>query len=414
MKILEINKFNFVRDGADKHFLELMNLLKANGHEVAVFSMKHPKNKFSPWKKYFVSYVGSGKRAGFGSKIKAISRIYSLEAKRKMARLLDDFQPEIVHIHDIRNLSPSILGEIKKRNIPVIMTIHDYSLISPDYDSNSGRESWKEVSFKKCRVFIGKKRVQNSYWLSALAVGEFAFNKFFRLYGCVDLFIAPSMFCREKLIRGGISKEKIAIIPHFFQGHCEPQKTCDWKRGKYVIYFGEISRQRGADRLIKLFAERKNIKLYLAGRLKEGFVIPKNKNIKSVGSLNSSDLNDYIKNSLFAISYSRHPETFGSMALDAMKNGKPFVGYSGNAADEIIESDRSGYLAKDQEELEKYIDKLIADDGLRILFSRNALERAEGFNSYDYYEKIMSVFVSAIKADKRRSTQRELIARMES
>jgi len=37
MKILEINKFNFVSGGVDKHFLDLTALLKARGNEVAVF-----------------------------------------------------------------------------------------------------------------------------------------------------------------------------------------------------------------------------------------------------------------------------------------------------------------------------------------------------------------------------------------
>jgi glycosyltransferase involved in cell wall biosynthesis len=113
------------------------------------------------------------------------------------------------------------------------------------------------------------------------------------------------------------------------------------------------------------------------------------------------------------VSYSRLPETFGSIALGALKNGKPFVGFSGNAAGEIVESDRQGYLAKDPAEFEKYIDKLIIDDGLRILFSRNALERAKEFDSSDYYEKIVSVFKYVIEADKK-LTARELIARMES
>ena len=45
MKILEINKFNFPNRGADRHFLDLCELLESSGHEVAVFAMDHPKNK---------------------------------------------------------------------------------------------------------------------------------------------------------------------------------------------------------------------------------------------------------------------------------------------------------------------------------------------------------------------------------
>jgi len=237
-----------------------------------------------------------------------------------IAKLLDDFEPEIVHIHNIHHhLSVSILGEIKKRNIPIIMTVHDYHLIGPDYLGESDQENWKDVSFKKCLSFVKNKRFQNSYWKSALAAGEFAFNKYCHFYDNIDLFIAPSLFAKERLVRAGMNKEKIAVIPHFSQGDYEPQKSCDRKRGKYVIYFGEISRQKGVDKLVKIFAPRKDVKLYLAGRRKEGVTLPKNKNIKYAGFMNNGDLTDYIKNSLFVVSYSRLPETFGSIALGTGK-----------------------------------------------------------------------------------------------
>jgi glycosyltransferase involved in cell wall biosynthesis len=414
MKILEINKFNFVAGGADKHFLDLTSLLKAKGNEVAVFSMKHPKNKFSPWKKYFVSYVGFKKKDKLKAKLKGFLRIYSLESKRKIARLLDDFEPEIVHIHNIyHHLSPSIFSEIKKRNIPIIMTIHDYHLIDPNYLGEDNKTNWKEINFKKCWEFVSRKRFKNSYLKSALAVGEFAINKHFGFYDNVDLFIAPSQFSKKKLLRARIKKEKIMVIPHFSQGNYEMQKSCDRKLGKYVIYFGEISRQKGVDKLVKIFAERKDVKLYLAGRVKDGFVLPKNKNIKYIGFLNSTNLNDYIKNSLFVVSYSRLPETFGLIALEALKNGKPFIGFSGNAYGEIVESNKQGYLSENHEEFEKYINKLITDDGLRILFSRNALERAKDFDSDDYYDKIISTFEYTIQANKK-LTPSELVAKLES
>jgi glycosyltransferase involved in cell wall biosynthesis len=147
--------------------------------------------------------------------------------------------------------------------------------------------------------------------------------------------------------------------------------------------------------------------------VKDGFVLPKNKNIKYIGFLNSTNLNDYIKNSLFVVSYSRLPETFGLIALEALKNGKPFIGFSGNAYGEIVESNKQGYLSENHEEFEKYINKLITDDGLRILFSRNALERAKDFDSDDYYDKIISTFEYTIQANKK-LTPSELVAKLES
>ena len=111
MKILQVNKFHYLRGGAEKYFLDISEALRQNGHEVAVFSMNHPKNLPSPWAKYFVSRL-SFNESKLRDKLLAPGRIiYSLEAKRKFRKLVLDFRPDIIHIHNIyHQLSPSILS----------------------------------------------------------------------------------------------------------------------------------------------------------------------------------------------------------------------------------------------------------------------------------------------------------------
>jgi len=93
MKILEINKFNYRKGGTESHFLELVQLLKSHGHEVAVFSMENKKNDFSPWKKYFVSYVGYNKGDTLIQKINGLCRMfYSIEARQKIKKLLKNIK----------------------------------------------------------------------------------------------------------------------------------------------------------------------------------------------------------------------------------------------------------------------------------------------------------------------------------
>jgi len=53
MKILLANKFYYRRGGDCIYMLNLEKLLKAHGHEVAVFAMDYPENLDTPWKKYY-------------------------------------------------------------------------------------------------------------------------------------------------------------------------------------------------------------------------------------------------------------------------------------------------------------------------------------------------------------------------
>ena len=96
MKILIANKFYYNRGGDCIASIALENLLKKKGHNVAFFSMQHPKNVSSIWNSYFPSQVDFNS-PGFTNKINAAFRIFhSSEVKLKFSKLLETFQPDIV------------------------------------------------------------------------------------------------------------------------------------------------------------------------------------------------------------------------------------------------------------------------------------------------------------------------------
>ena len=70
MRILLANKFYYRRGGDCIYMLNLEQLLKAHGHEVAVFAMDYPENVESPWQKYIPSNM---------SKLKAFTRAFGDE-----------------------------------------------------------------------------------------------------------------------------------------------------------------------------------------------------------------------------------------------------------------------------------------------------------------------------------------------
>ena len=400
MKILEINKFHFVKSGADRHFLDLIKLLRSKGHEVAVFAMDHPKNEFSPWSKYFVSYVGYGEKDSLYHKAKGVFRMfYSLEARNKVNKLLDDFKPEIVHINNIyHQISPSILSAIKKRGIPVVMTVHDYKIVCPNYLLQFNGTDTSSVSWKG---FIRNKFFKNSYLKSALVTAESRLHRYLNLYDKnIDLYISPSVFTKNILVSHGISSEKIIIQPHFAMS----RQYCDLSGPKttrpYALYYGRISKDKDIEKLIRMFLAMPDIDLYLAGEIEDKIAIPRNQNIKHLGFLSGSQLEQLIQHSSFVVSFSRLPETFGLVALEAMQLGKPFLGFRGSAFDEIVENKKEGFLASDEAEMRKNILHISSDRGLQILFSRNALAKARYFSDEAFFQNIDTLFKALLKNKK--------------
>jgi len=65
MRILLVNKYFYRKGGAETYFFALAEGLRALGHEVAFFSMQHPNNESSCFRKglcggYFRFQEGSG------------------------------------------------------------------------------------------------------------------------------------------------------------------------------------------------------------------------------------------------------------------------------------------------------------------------------------------------------------------
>ncbi len=386
MKILEINKYNYPKGGADRHFLDVVSLLESKGHEVAIFSMENEKNEPSRWEKYFVSYVGYNKNdSTLLQKIVGICRMfYSFEAKRKIKKLLNDFQPDIVHIHNTyHQISFSIISEIKKRKIPIILTVHDYHLISPDKDEfleSVGKKYWKFLLLS--RKYLLPKRL--------LLVLKTYFEDILGWKDKIDLFISPSLFVAEKLKKWGIESEKILNLSHFVPDSKLDEKLEDQKHSPYAFYFGRISKDKGVPELMQTFQKISGIKLYIAGEIEDDTQISQTENIVYLGKLNKKDVRSYIKNASFCVSFSKLPETFGLTALESIALGKPFIGLDAGAYSEIIDPGKTGFICNNIREAEEKISQIVSG---KIVFNEIEIAQIaqEKFGQEKYYQEFIKI-----------------------
>lgn len=403
MKILEINKFYNSKRGADKHFLELIALLKENGHNVADFAMEQKDDEKSEWSRYFLTTVGYTGKFSLWQQLKGIGRMfYSLEAKKKINLILDEFAPDVVHIHNIyHQMSPTILFEIKKRNIPIVMTVHDWKLINPNHAMTlNGKPYSGCLNGRYYQCFLDK-CIKDSYLKSLLATSEMYWHKWLGTYSKnIDLYLAPSEFVRKRLIEWGIPAQKIVLLPHFFkQGKEGGNETANEKVAeKYAIYAGSVSRDKGADLLIETFKEVSGMKLYLAGVMEDGMEEMLHDNVKYLGFVKTDQLNNLIKESSCVVSGSKLPETFGLVALEAISQDKPFIGFDSGAYGEIIENGKNGFLAATDDEFKSVLNSVAQG---KISFSKDQIrEIAKRYGAGIYLREIIAVFNQVI-SDKK-------------
>lgn len=269
MRILLVNKYFYRKGGAETYFFALAEGLKALGHEVAFFSMKHPNNEPSRWSKYFVSekdYVGE--ISAFKKVQEASTLIYSFEAKRKFEALLEEFKPDIIHMNNVhRQLTLSILDApyLKKHHVPVVYTAHDYILLCPAYTMVNGRGEVCDACLDRHFMHATKNIcVKGSRAKSALATMEAEFLKFHHSYDKIDLIIAPSKFMKSKLDGGGFAGKTVAMQNFLTDSQmamgarvANTHKFEDTKAGArpYFLFFGRLSKEKGILTLVKAFLQ---------------------------------------------------------------------------------------------------------------------------------------------------------------
>jgi glycosyltransferase involved in cell wall biosynthesis len=50
---------------------------------------------------------------------------------RRLGQVLDIVQPDVLHVHNLLNLSLDLPAQAQERGIPVVATLHDYTLVCP-------------------------------------------------------------------------------------------------------------------------------------------------------------------------------------------------------------------------------------------------------------------------------------------
>ncbi len=383
MKILEINKFYYERRGAERHFLDVISLFRDAGHEVAVFTMDDPRNASDEYAQYAVNAVGynPGDSTRWERFIGIGRLFWSPEARRKLRALLDDFQPDVVHVHNAyHQLSLSFLPIIRKRKIPIIMTVHDYHLVSPDKDTYYpfvGGKFWRFLLIRKYAFMKRLLLVLKSYWE--------------RLRGykwMVDVYIAPSEYVKAILVEAGLRASRIVVIPHFVL----PERTEDipvvTDHEPYALYLGAVSDEKNVGELIVLFEQLK-YPLLLVG--KKDMDIPESEYVRYIGEKTKRDLESLILGSRFVVSASRLPETFGLVTLEANVLGRPFLGYATGAFPEIIENGTNGWLAPDEESFGEMVAAFVA--GERTIWSAETIRETtlRKFGPERYLERFVSI-----------------------
>jgi len=349
MKILLANKYFYPRGGDCVHAMQLKQLLEEQGHEVAVFSMAFPENVASDWSRYWPSEV----KFGGGSKMQllaAMARPFGVpEVKRKWGALLDEFKPDVVHLHNIHSqLSPCIATEAARRKISVFWTLHDYKLLCPASACRTQKEPVCEDCIASPRSVIRKRCIKGSLAASVLGYLESRRWPLAKLCRATTSFIAPSQFMKRKMGQAGVPTDKVAHLYNFVDDAKFPASVASaGEHCKEAVYVGRLSPGKGCATLCDALASIEGVSLRVIGdgplraELESRYASDR---IRFTGHLPWSEIKAILGTAAFMVLPSEWYENNPLTVIESFALGTPVLGADIGGIPELIVPNENGMI----------------------------------------------------------------------
>jgi glycosyltransferase involved in cell wall biosynthesis len=404
MHILQVNSKLSKGGGPQSYMQQATALLRAHGHQVSHFGMLDEENKHHVDAVYYtrpMELLETAHSSSIRERVGGVSRaLWSGEASQKIQALLASRDFDLAHIHNIRyELSPSILPRLKQKGLPVIQTLHDYSLICPRgcfYSERIGK-------CEKCHIYRYYQApltrcIKGSFSRSMFAAIELMIHRGLRIIEKnVDLFIAPSNFIKNKFIAYGVPESQIYYLPN----SVDVKPNNYQEDSGYCTYVGALRKLKGIYTLLDAAERLPSVSFIFIGEgeeldhLRKEISVRGLSNAKLLGHLSGQALVDIVSRSRMIILPSEWYENCPMVILEAYAQKKPVIGARIGGIPELVDNNITGLLfaPADVDELVEKIVFLYNDTSLAREMGEEGRERLErDFNVHRHYDGLMEAY----------------------
>ena len=381
MKILIVNKFLYPNGGSETYIFKIGEQLEKMGHQIQYFGMEHEGrivgNRVESYTSNMDFHTGKLQKLLYPLKI-----IYSVEARKKIRRVLEDFQPDAVHLNNFNfQLTPSILYEIRdfeKRSgqrVRIVYTAHDSQLVCPNHLMQNPLTKERctrcmETGVVNC---IKGKCIHGSRIKSVLAAMEHWIYRRLKTYRLIDRIICPSEFLKARLATDPVLASRLTVM-HNFVDVSLPEEGL--RKKDYVLYFGRYSEEKGIRTLLKAVGTLPEIPFVFVGDGPLRGAVEEMEQIENKGFLSGSALYESIGSARFSIFPSECYENCPFAVMESLLCRTPVIGADAGGVPELIERGKTGELfpCGDADRLADCIHRLWNDPGRLEKYTENCRE----------------------------------------
>lgn len=337
MRILLITDNHTLTGGAERYFFDLKAHLK-NRPETEVYSLGFGSKEISGDDFYILK-----KPAGKFFKL-IWQVVFHPLIFLKLRKKIKHIQPDIIHIHNIKHYTASLLAAIKP--YPVVQTVHDYSLICPAAQ-NIHQDKQPCLTGMRAACFWKHHVKYPAIIYLALAFVFYKLKK--QIKKTVSHFFAPSPLLADYLTKNNF--HDTSYVPPF-----KPEiknEAFDKIQPYHFLFAGNLGKHKGVDILLNEFSialqTNPNLTLSLAGSGNEENNLKKQiKKLKLEKQVFlrgwQTSLEEEYQKCAAVIFPSIGFEAFGLVITEAMSYARPIIASDRSTAPWLIDNEKTGLI----------------------------------------------------------------------
>ncbi|HEX6568375.1 MAG TPA: glycosyltransferase family 4 protein [Acidimicrobiales bacterium] len=297
-----------------------------------------------------------------------VEAVWSLSARRRFSRVLDDVEPDVVHVHNLFPLlTASVPAAALRRRIPVVWTVHNFRIrcvagtnFRDGHPCHDCRRGWKVPG-------VAHRCYAASASASALVgASTGAFGRLARRRG-----ITPVTISREVanwlVATAGFARAAVRVKYNGVDGPVGD--VTGPERQDHLLYLGRLSAEKGVGHLLEAWRHvESDMALHLVG---DGPLVDDvraaaaaDPRIVLVGPVPSDCVAEQVLASRALVMPSMWQEPFGRVAAEALAFGRPVITTGRGASSEIVD-DASGWVTGvDPTSLARAVDEAAGADDL--------------------------------------------------
>ena len=330
-----------------------------------------------------------------------VGAFYNIRAARRLKRYQAVGRFDIWQIHNVLpGLSPAVYQVAFSLGVPVVHFLHNYRMGCVNglfLNHGSPCERCIHGSFWpafRTGCWHNSRLISGAMALITLRIRQLGtFHK-------VSAWVALSQIQKEKHIQIGLPKDKIHIVPHFYQPKWPAPPPC---ADGDVLFLGRLSPEKGVAQLLYAWKLVRALdrKLMIAGDGPELLALrglSRNlglTNVEFLGFLKPDSQREIWAKTAFSVIPSIMNDSFPLSFLESWANARPFVANRIGALAEVVEEGRNGLLAEpfSPESLAAGIRALLADSGRCIAMGAEGREKILGeFNKSLWLKRMNNIY----------------------